>query len=78
MWPFKKAVAPTPVESEPEPKPIQFSVDDLPIHRAEKIWRAIGMGNDRFNMVPAMAAFLAMYRDWDREQCSSTRTTTDG
>lgn len=65
MWPFKSAgVAGTKLK--PEPEPIAFRADDIPMRRARKIWQAIGFANDRFGSIPQIAGYLAMYRDWDR------------
>ena len=54
------------VEREPR-SPIQFRADDIPLKRAEKIWHVLGFANDRMGAIPAIAGYLAMYRDWDRE-----------
>jgi hypothetical protein len=65
MW-FKRKKAD--VKPAPEPRPsIIYRADDVPLVRAEKIWLSFGFVNDRFGSIPAMAGYLAMYRDWDRE-----------
>jgi len=47
---------------------IHFSSGDTMHERAEKIWRAIGMVNDRFGATAQIASYLYMYRDWDAER----------
>jgi len=50
-----------------EPKLITFRADDPPYARARKIWESLGFANDRFNSIPSISGYLAMYREWDRE-----------
>ena len=65
MWFSRKKDKPKPVP-EPHP-PIVYRADDVPLIRAEKIWFSLGFVNDRLGAIPAIAGYLAMYRDWDRE-----------
>lgn len=44
---------------------IVLCTDDPLMVRAEKIWRLLGFANDRCNMVPALAGYLATYRELD-------------
>ncbi len=65
MWPWRKKDKP---KQAPEPRePIVYRADDVPLVRAEKIWMSLGFGGDRFGSIPAIAGYLAMYREWDRE-----------
>ena len=64
MWFRRKKDRP---ESEREQRPpIRFRADDLALKRAENMWLSLGFANDRFGAIPALAGYLAMYRDWDR------------
>lgn len=62
---FKKKADPAP-EPPKEPLQISFEYGDVPMVRAEKIWRALGFVNDRLGAIPALAGYLSMYRDWDK------------
>lgn len=52
----------------PEDIKIEFRSDDSMHQRAEKIWYALGMANDRFGAIPQIAGWLSMYRDWDQRR----------
>lgn len=46
---------------------INFRSDDSMYQRAENIWYALGMANDRFNAIPQIAGWLSMYAEWDKK-----------
>ena len=64
-WPWSKAKVSPEEKREAEPERIMFCASDLPMQRAQKIWRALGFVNDGLNAIPALCGFLSMYRDWD-------------
>lgn len=66
LWPFKKKQEQE-QKSAPKERKIIFRADDTIHRRAENIWLSLGFVNDRFGAIPAIAGYLAMYRDWDRE-----------
>lgn len=66
MWPLKSKRP----NSEPHITCTEFSSDDTPELRAEKLFHVIGIMNpDSYNLADGAAKVLEIYRDLDIEAC---------